>query len=79
MYRLEILKKDQNTIIYVYENDKLVESYSERIEEPRLEGNIYLGIVKDVSATFVDTTIIRFPSCSWYIFICSSNIHRLYY
>ena len=58
MYRLEILKKDQNTIIYVYENDKLVESYSERIEEPRLEGNIYLGIVKDVvpgmQSAFID-------------------------
>ena len=58
MYRLEILKKEKNTIIYVYENDILVESYSEKLEEPRLEGNIYLGIVKDIvpgmQSAFID-------------------------
>ena len=58
MYRLEILKKANNTIIYVYEDDILVESYSEKNDEPRLEGNIYLGIVKDIvpgmQSAFID-------------------------
>ena len=48
MYRLEILKKADNIAISVYEDDSLVEYYEEKFDEPRLEGNIYLGVVKDI-------------------------------
>ena len=48
MYRLEILKKAENIAINVYEDDVLVEYYEEKFDEPRLEGNIYLGVVKDI-------------------------------
>lgn len=48
MYRLEILKKAENIAISVYEDDILVEYYEEKFDEPRLEGNIYLGVVKDI-------------------------------
>ena len=58
MYRLEILKKAENIAINVYEDDILVEYYEEKIDEPRLEGNIYLGVVKDIipgmQSAFID-------------------------
>ena len=48
MYRLEIIKKAENIAISVYEDDIFVEYYEEKFDEPRLEGNIYLGVVKDI-------------------------------
>ena len=56
-----IVNKDENSkVIAVVENGKLVEIYEENEEskKARNEGNIYLGIVKDIipgmQAAFVD-------------------------
>ena len=50
--------KQNNKIVALVENGKLVEKYEERLEQKRLEGNIYLGIVENVlvgmQAAFVD-------------------------
>lgn len=44
-----IINKDNDiTNYYVYEDEKLVEEYSENDESKRLEGNIYLGKVENV-------------------------------
>lgn len=48
MYRIDILKKDDLIDSNVYEDNDLVEMYQENINEPRLEGNIYLGRVKNI-------------------------------
>lgn len=57
-YRLEIRKDNDELNIYVYENGTLIETYKENIHKKRLEGNIYLGIVKDIvkgmQAAFID-------------------------
>ena len=50
--------KQNNKIVALVENGKLVEKYEERPEKKRLEGNIYLGKVENVlvgmQAAFVD-------------------------
>ncbi len=57
-YRLEIKKDNDEFNVYVYENGTLIETYKENIHKKRLEGNIYLGVVKDVikgmQAAFID-------------------------
>lgn len=57
-YRLEIRKCNDELNIYVYEDGTLIETYKENIHKKRLEGNIYLGVVKDVikgmQAAFID-------------------------
>lgn len=49
---------EQNKIVAICENGKLVEKYEERVGQERLEGNIYLGKVENVllgmQAAFVD-------------------------
>lgn len=60
MIELIVNKKEDSKIIAVLENGKLVEIYEENKEniKARNEGNIYLGIVKDIvpgmQAAFVD-------------------------
>ena len=53
--------KQNNKIVALVENGKLVEKYEERPEKKRLEGNIYLGKVENVlvgmQAAFVDIGI----------------------
>lgn len=50
--------KEDNKIVALVENGKLVEKYEEKAEQERLEGNIYLGKVENVligmQAAFVD-------------------------
>lgn len=50
--------KDNNKIVAIVENGKLVEKYEETVEQKRLEGNIYLGKVQNVligmQAAFID-------------------------
>ena len=57
-YRLEIKKDNDELNVYVYESGTLIETYKENIHKKRLEGNIYLGIVKDIvkgmQAAFID-------------------------
>lgn len=49
---------EENKIVALVENGKLVEKYEERADQERLEGNIYLGKVQNVlmgmQAAFVD-------------------------
>ena len=56
--KIIINKKGENVNILVYENDKLVEIYNENVKDKRLEGNIYIGQVKDVvkgmQSAFID-------------------------
>ena len=56
--RLEIKKEDNKVKIFVYQENELVEFYFEDINKKRLEGNIYLGVVKDVlkgmQSAFID-------------------------
>lgn len=57
-YRIEV-KKDNNELhILIYEDNKLVEIYKENVDKMRLEGNIYVGTVKDIvkgmQAAFID-------------------------
>src|SRR5574344_1114443 len=58
MNKLVINKFDGKNSIYIYENNKLVEQYDEYEDKPRLEGNIYLGKVKDIvtgmQSAFID-------------------------
>lgn len=57
-YRLEIRKDNDELNIYVFEDGILIEAYKENVHKKRLEGNIYLGVVKDVikgmQAAFID-------------------------
>ena len=56
--RLEIKKEENKIKIFLYQENDLTEFYVEDINKKRLEGNIYLGIVKDVvkgmQAAFID-------------------------
>ena len=56
--RLEIKKENNNLKIFIYQDNELTEFYNEDINKKRLEGNIYLGIVKDVvqgmQSAFID-------------------------
>ena len=56
--RIEIKKENDNLKILIYQNDELTEIYNEDINKKRLEGNIYLGVVKDVvkgmQSAFID-------------------------
>ena len=58
MQEILISKQNDNKIIALVEDGKLQEVYEEKEDTSRLEGNIYLGIVKDVlpgmQAAFVD-------------------------
>lgn len=60
MIELLIEKEDEKKIIAIIENGKLVEIYkeSQKSQTERKEGNIYLGIVKDIvpgmQAAFID-------------------------
>ena len=58
MQEILISKKEDKKTIAILENAKLEEVYEEREESKRLEGNIYLGKVKDIlpgmQAAFVD-------------------------
>ena len=53
--------ENENKIIALVENGKLVEKYEERAEQNRIEGNIYLGKVENVligmQAAFIDIGI----------------------
>ena len=56
--RIEIKKENDILKIFIYQNDEITEIYNEDINKKRLEGNIYLGVVKDVvkgmQAAFID-------------------------
>ncbi|MBR3134731.1 MAG: Rne/Rng family ribonuclease [Clostridia bacterium] len=59
--KLVINKIEDKNSIFLYENGELVEQYQESIEEKRLEGNIYLGkvknIIKGMQSAFIDIGI----------------------
>lgn len=46
--KIFILEENEHNNIFVYEDNELIEQYSESNEERRLEGNIYWGKVTDV-------------------------------
>lgn len=53
--KIVVYQNDNNTNlinVFVYEDNKLVEVYEENAEDKRLEGNIYLGQVKDIAEEF---------------------------
>ena len=58
MQEILISKVQNKKIIAILENGKLQELYEEKDDTSRLEGNIYLGIVKDIlpgmQSAFVD-------------------------
>lgn len=58
MKDLIIKTEGQDNIIVLAENGKVIEKYQEEAKKKRLEGNIYIGIVRDVlegmQAAFVD-------------------------
>ena len=58
MYNILIDKEAENTIVAVVQDDKLVEIYNEKSGEKRLEGNIYLGKIKNIipgmQSAFID-------------------------
>lgn len=58
MLELIINKNKENKIITLVENGKLLEVYEENNQESRNEGNIYIGVVKDIvkgmQSAFVD-------------------------
>lgn len=58
MYNILIDKEKENTIIAVVQDGELVESYNEKNAEKRLEGNIYLGRIKNIipgmQSAFID-------------------------
>ena len=58
MQEILISKQDDKKVIALLEDGKLEEVYEEKEETSRLEGNIYIGTVKDVlpgmQAAFVD-------------------------
>jgi len=53
--------KENNKIVALVENGKLVEKYEEKANQERMEGNIYVGKVENVligmQAAFVDIGI----------------------
>ena len=57
-YKLIIKGNENGHNILVYEDDKIVEQYQEKVKYMRKEGNIYLGKVKDIvkgmQSAFVD-------------------------
>ena len=58
MQELLVNTSNDGTKILLVENGKLVEKYEEKPEKEKIEGNIYLGIVKNVlpgmQSAFVD-------------------------
>lgn len=58
MLEVIVSKKDENKQIILVENGKLVEIYEEGNNDNKNEGNIYIGVVKDIipgmQAAFVD-------------------------
>ena len=58
MQEILIIKQENKKIIALIEDTKLQEIYEEKESRKRLEGNIYLGIIKDIlpgmQAAFVD-------------------------
>lgn len=58
MQELYVSKKEDKKIIALVENGKLKEFYEENVDNKRLEGNIYIGKVKDIlpgmQAAFID-------------------------
>lgn len=56
--KIEIKKENNNLKIFIYQDNELTEIYNEDINKKRLEGNIYLGVVKDVvkgmQSAFID-------------------------
>lgn len=58
MYNILIDKETENTIVAVVQDGELVEIYNEKNEEKRLEGNIYLGKIKNIipgmQSAFID-------------------------
>ena len=58
MLEILISKNDNNSEIALLENGKLVEYYKDEEKDARKEGNIYIGIIKDIikgmQAAFVD-------------------------
>ena len=50
MNKLIIDKLEDKTSLYLYENENMVERYDEYNNKPRLEGNIYIGKVQDITA-----------------------------
>ena len=58
MQEIIISKKEKNKLIMLVEDGKMVEHYKENEEHLRLEGNIYLGIIRNIlpgmQAAFVD-------------------------
>ena len=58
MYNILIDKENENTVVAVVQDGELVELYNEKNTEKRLEGNIYLGKIKDIipgmQSTFID-------------------------
>ena len=58
MYNILIDKETENTIVAVVQDGELVEIYNEKNKEKRLEGNIYLGKIKNIipgmQSAFID-------------------------
>lgn len=58
MYNILINKENESTIVAVVQDGELVELYNEKNAEKRLEGNIYLGKIKNIipgmQSAFID-------------------------
>ena len=58
MYNILIDKENESTIVAVVQDGELVELYNEKFAEKRLEGNIYLGKIKNIipgmQSAFID-------------------------
>ena len=58
MYNILIDKENERTIVAVVQDGELVELYNEKSAEKRLEGNIYLGKIKNIipgmQSAFID-------------------------
>lgn len=58
MYNILINKENESTIVAVVQDGELVELYNEKFAEKRLEGNIYLGKIKNIipgmQSAFID-------------------------
>ena len=58
MYNILIDKQKENTVVAVVQDGELVELYNEKNTEKRLEGNIYLGKIKNIipgmQSAFID-------------------------
>lgn len=48
MVKIVINKNENIDNIYIFQNNELVEKYSENINSKRMEGNIYLGKIQDI-------------------------------